>query len=151
MIKNRPRGGRFHQWLLSRKQHTVCKQITVGQFIGDQIIVMISKAMIVYIGITSKISRPTPTYIYYYYSTHRPLSSMRLVYSVHGETEQCNKNDDMMQTRSIHVGIDPILLYLIAMINTCLAAPSVTGKEHHTIEPITKHLFPWQEKLIQSV
>jgi hypothetical protein len=37
----------------------------------------------------------------------------------------------------------------MAMINTCLAAPSVTGKEHRKIEPITKHLFPWQEKSIQ--
>ena len=34
------------------------KQITVGQLIEEQIIMTISKAMITYIGITSKISRP---------------------------------------------------------------------------------------------
>ena len=33
-----------------------------------------------YICITSKISRPTPACIYYYYSAHWPLSSMHLVY-----------------------------------------------------------------------
>ena len=33
-----------------------------------------------YVGITSKISRPTPACIYYYYSTHQPLSSMHLEY-----------------------------------------------------------------------
>ena len=36
--------------------------------------------MIMYIGITSDTSRPTPACIYYYYSTHRPLSSMHLEY-----------------------------------------------------------------------
>ena len=65
-----------------------------------------------------------------------------------GGTRCTYKNDGTMQTRSIHVGIDPILLSLMATINTCLAAPSVTGKEHHTTEPITKHLFPWKEKQI---
>ena len=39
----------------------------------------ISEAMIMYIGITSKISTPTPACIYYYYYTHRPLSSMHLI------------------------------------------------------------------------
>src|SRR3989337_2264918 len=58
------------------------RQITVGQLIEKQIIMTISKAMIMYIGITSKTSRPTPACIYYYYSTHRPLSSMHLVYDV---------------------------------------------------------------------
>jgi len=38
------------------------------------------QAMFIYIGITSKISRPTPACIYYYYCTHRPLSSMHIVY-----------------------------------------------------------------------
>src|SRR3954470_6776802 len=32
--------------------------------------------MIMYIGITPVTSRPIPACIYYYYSTHRPLSSM---------------------------------------------------------------------------
>jgi len=36
----------------------VGKLITVGQLIEEKIIMMISKAMIMYIGITSKISRP---------------------------------------------------------------------------------------------
>ena len=36
-----------------------------------------------YIGITSATSRPTPACIYYYYSTHRPLSSMDLEYKPH--------------------------------------------------------------------
>ena len=51
----------------------VGKQITVEQLIKKRIVVKISKAMIMYIGITSKISRPTLACIYYYYSTHRPL------------------------------------------------------------------------------
>ena len=37
-----------------------------------------SHGMIMYIGITSETSRLTPACIYYYYSTHRPLSSMHL-------------------------------------------------------------------------
>ena len=40
------------------KYSTVGKQITVGKLIEEQLIMTISKAMIVYIGITSKISRP---------------------------------------------------------------------------------------------
>ena len=63
---DRPGGHSFHQRLLSRKQHTVGKQITVGQLIEKQIIITISKAMIMYIGITSETSRPTPACIYYY-------------------------------------------------------------------------------------
>ena len=55
----------------------------------------------------------------------------------------------MMQTRSIHVGIDPIFLSLIATIAACLVAPSVTGKEYRKIEPITKHLFTLQDKQIK--
>ena len=62
------------------KYFTVGKQITVGQLIEQQIIMAASKAMIMYIGITSEKSRPTPACIYYYYSTHRPLSSMHLEY-----------------------------------------------------------------------
>ena len=46
MIKDRPGGRRFHKWLLSRKQHTVGKQITIGKLIEDRIIMTISKAMI---------------------------------------------------------------------------------------------------------
>ena len=45
----------------------VGKQIIGGQLIEKQIIMKISKAMIMYVGITSKISRPTPAYIFYYY------------------------------------------------------------------------------------
>ena len=62
------------------KLHSVGEQITVGQLIEKQIIMKISKAMIMYIGITSKIRTPTLACIYYYYSTHRLLSSMHLVY-----------------------------------------------------------------------
>ena len=47
----------------------VGKQITVGQLIEEQIIMTISKEMIIYIGITSMISRPKRFCIYYYYST----------------------------------------------------------------------------------
>jgi hypothetical protein len=50
--------------------------------------------------------------------------------------------------QSIHVGIDMTFFSLVATINPCLAAPSVTGKEHHEIEPTIEHLFPWQEKSI---
>ena len=42
----------------SREKHTVGKQITVEQLIVDQIIMTISKAMIMYIGITFEKSRP---------------------------------------------------------------------------------------------
>ena len=59
---------------------TVGEQITVEQLIEKRIVMMISKAMIMDIGITSVSSRPTPACIYYYYSTHRPLSSMHLKY-----------------------------------------------------------------------
>ena len=44
-------------------------QITVGQLIEKRIIMMISKEMVMYIGIMSKISRSTPVCIYYYYHT----------------------------------------------------------------------------------
>ena len=57
---------------------TVGEQITVEQLIEKRKVMTISKAMILNIGITSMSSRPTPACIYYYYSTHRPLSSMHL-------------------------------------------------------------------------
>ena len=57
---------------------TVGKQITAKQLIEERIIMTISKEMIMNIGITSETSRVTPACIYYYYSTHRPLSSMHL-------------------------------------------------------------------------
>ena len=62
------------------KYFTVGEQITAEQMIEKRIIMMTSKAMIMNIGITSVSSRPTPACIYYYYSTHQPLSSMHLVY-----------------------------------------------------------------------
>ena len=59
------------------KYSTVGEQITVEQLIEKCIVMGISRHDI---GITSATSRPTPTCIYYYYSTHRPLSSMHLEY-----------------------------------------------------------------------
>ena len=58
---------------------TVGEQITVEQLIESSI-VMRYLGMIMYIGITSVTSRPKRFCIYYYYSTHRPLSSMHLEY-----------------------------------------------------------------------
>ena len=52
------------------RTHTVGKQITVEQLIEKSKVMTISKAMIMNIGITSVTSRPTPTYMYYYYSAH---------------------------------------------------------------------------------
>ena len=51
---------------------TVSEQITAEQLIQKRIVMKISKAMIMNIGITSVSSRPKRFYIYYYYSTHRP-------------------------------------------------------------------------------
>ena len=62
------------------RTHTMGKQITVEQLIEKCIVMMISKAMIMNIGITFMTSRPTPACIYNYYSTHRLLSSMHLEY-----------------------------------------------------------------------
>ena len=62
------------------KYSTVGEQITSEQFIEKRIIMMTSKAMMMNIGITSVLTRSTPACIYYYYSTHRPLSSMHLEY-----------------------------------------------------------------------
>ena len=61
------------------KYSTVGEQITVEQLIEKRIIMRLS-SMIMYIGIMSMTSSPTPACIYYYYSTHRPLSSMHLEY-----------------------------------------------------------------------
>ena len=63
-----------------KANNMVGEQITVEQWIEKRKVMTISKAMITIIGITSVSSRPTPAYIYYYYSTHRPLSSMHLEY-----------------------------------------------------------------------
>ena len=61
------------------KYSMVGEQITVEQLTELSIVMRIS-SMIMCIGITSETSRPTPACIYYYYSTHRPLSSMHLEY-----------------------------------------------------------------------
>ena len=53
------------------KYSTVGEQITVEQLIELSIVMRISR---------SETSRPTPACIYYYYSTHQPLSSMHLEY-----------------------------------------------------------------------
>ena len=62
------------------RKYMVGKQIIVEQLIEKHIIMTISKAMIMNIGITSVTSRPTPACIYFYYSTHRSLSIMHLEY-----------------------------------------------------------------------
>ena len=62
------------------KYFTVGEQITVEQLIEKLKVMTISKAMVKNIGIISLTSGPTPAYIYYYYSTHRPIFSMHLVY-----------------------------------------------------------------------
>ena len=54
------------------KYSTVGEQITAEQLIEKCIIMKISKAMIMNIGITSVSSRPKQFCINYYYSTHRP-------------------------------------------------------------------------------
>ena len=51
---------------------TVGEQITGEQLIEKRIVMMISKAMVMNIGITSVLSRPN--------SPHRPLSNMHLDY-----------------------------------------------------------------------
>ena len=62
MIENRPGGHSFQQRLLSRKQHTVGKQITVEQLIEKRKVMTTSKAMIMNIGITSVTSRSKVNY-----------------------------------------------------------------------------------------
>ena len=61
------------------RTHIVGKQIIVEKLIEKHKVMTISKAMIMHIGIKSVTSRPTSGCIYYYYSTHRLLSSMHLV------------------------------------------------------------------------
>ena len=51
-------------------KYMVGEQITVEKLIEKLIVMKISKAMIMNIGITSVTSRPTPVCIYYDYSTH---------------------------------------------------------------------------------
>jgi hypothetical protein len=80
MIKIDPRAIVFTRGFSLERMHTVGKQIIVEQLIEMRIVMTISKALIMNIGIMSMTSRPTPVCIYYYYSTHRPLSSMHLVY-----------------------------------------------------------------------
>ena len=60
--------------------NTVGEKVTAEQLIEECIIMTIFKAMIMNIGITSVSSRPTPAYIYYYYTTHRSLCIMHLEY-----------------------------------------------------------------------
>ena len=55
-----------------KENNTVGEQITVEQLIEKRIVMTISKAMIMNIGIMSVSSRPTPECIYYYYSTDQP-------------------------------------------------------------------------------
>ena len=80
MIKLDPGGIVFTRgFSLKHIWNTVGAKTTVGQFIEKRIVMTIHGNGL-HIGITSVTSRPTPAYIYYYYSTHRPLSSMHLVY-----------------------------------------------------------------------
>ena len=62
------------------KYSMVGEKITVEQLTEKHKVMTISKAMIMNIGITSMSSRPKRFCIYYYYFTHRPLSSMHLEY-----------------------------------------------------------------------
>ena len=62
----------FTRGFTLERKHKVGKQITVEKLIEKRIVMKLSKAMIMYIGMTSMTSRPTPACIYYYYSTHRP-------------------------------------------------------------------------------
>ena len=70
----------FTRGFFLKENNTVGEQITVEQLIEERIVMTISKAMIMNIGITSVSSRWTHACIYYYYSTHRPISSMHLEY-----------------------------------------------------------------------
>ena len=63
-----------------KANNTVGEQITAEQFIEKRKVMTISKAMIMNIDIMSVSSRPKRFCIYYYYSTHRPLSIMHLEY-----------------------------------------------------------------------
>ena len=61
---------------------TVGEQITIKQLIELSTVMRISRYDHVYRHHVVT-SRPTPACIYYYYSTHRLLSSMHLEYQVH--------------------------------------------------------------------
>ena len=80
MMANRP-GGPWVSLKASLKIEiiTVGEQIAAEQLIEKRKVLTISKTMIMNIGIMSVSSRPKFC-IYYYYSTHRPLSSMHLEY-----------------------------------------------------------------------
>ena len=81
MMENRPRAIGFNSGFSQDSiSITVGEQITVEQLIEKCKVMTISKEMIMHIGITSMSSRPTLACIYYYYSTHRLLSSMHLEY-----------------------------------------------------------------------
>jgi hypothetical protein len=67
MMKIDPGAIVFTRGFSLERTHTVGKQITVEQLIEKRIVMTISKAMIINIGITSVTSRPTPACIYYYY------------------------------------------------------------------------------------
>ena len=58
----------------------VGEQITAEQLIEERKVMTISNAMIMSIGITSVSSKLKLFCMYYYYSTHRPLSNMHLEY-----------------------------------------------------------------------
>ena len=80
MIKDRPGAIVFSRGFSLERKYMLGKLITVEHLTEKRIVMTISKAMIMNIGITSVTSRPPPARIYDYYSTHRPLSSMHLVY-----------------------------------------------------------------------
>ena len=79
-MENRPGAIGFIRGFSLERKHMVGKQITVEQLIEKHKVMMISKAMIMNIGIMSVSSRQKRLCVYYYYSTHRPLSSMHLEY-----------------------------------------------------------------------
>ena len=58
MMENRPGGIGFTRGFSLERKHTVGKQITIEQLIEKRIVMIISKAMIMNIGITSVTSRP---------------------------------------------------------------------------------------------
>ena len=80
MIRIDPRAIVFTRGFSLERIDMVGKQITVQHLIEKRKVMTISKAMIMNIGITSMTTRPTPSYTYYYYCTHRPLYNMHLVY-----------------------------------------------------------------------
>ena len=80
MMENRPGGIGSLGASLKIEISTVGEQITAEQLIEKRKVMTISKAMIMNIGIMPVSSRTKRFCIYYYYSTHRPLSSMCLEY-----------------------------------------------------------------------